>query len=216
MRLQYIDRTCIGITSEEGVVIVIDPVEIGGFGGPGEEARIWADIAIRTGGTGDEEGGLRSLKGDPILIDEPGQWEIKGIQIQGHACPSPKETEEGARRTTVFHFRMDGLTLLHVGLLGHVPGDDFMKKVGPVDVLFIPTGGYGTINATQADEIMDRLDPRVVIPMHRPSGGMGFELEKIDVFLEGKKGIKRLPSKTEVSRNSLPNSREIWIMQPTK
>lgn len=216
MRIQYIDQTCIGITSEEGVVIVIDPVEVGGFGGPGEEARIWADIAILTGGRDGREGGLRSLKGDPITIDAPGQQEIKGIKIRGVSCPSIKQLEDGDPGITVFHFDLDGVKLLHVGRLGHVPKEEFKKEIGAVDVLFIPIGGYGTVNATQADEVIELLGPRVVIPMHRPSGAMGFETEKLDVFLQGKKGVKRLPSKTEVSRNSLPNTREIWFMKFTR
>lgn len=216
MRVQYVDQTCIGITSEEGVVIVVDPVEIGGFGGPGEEARIWADIAVLTAGKDKTQGGLRSLKGDPITIEGPGQQEIKGITIQGFPSPSPDEVEKDAPGTTIFLFHIDGLKLLHCGKLGHVPGSDLKKELGGIDVLFVPVGGYGTLNSMQADAMMDLADPRVVIPMHRPSGAMGFELERVDIFLQGKKGIKKLPFKTDVSRNSLPNSREIWIMQPTK
>ena len=215
MRVQYIDQTCIGITSEEGVVIAIDPIEIGGFGGPSEEGRIWADIAIMTGRDG-KEGGLRSLKGDPIKIEGPGQQEIKGIRITGFSCPSIKQKEDGEPGITVFRLDMDGLKVAHMGLLGHVPGPDFRKEMGTVDVLFLPVGGYGTVNAVQAGEVVEVFEPRVVIPMHRPSGSMGFEMEKVDVFLQGKKGVKKLPSKTQVSRNSLPNSREIWVMAPTK
>ena len=68
------------------------------------------------------------------------------------------------------------------------------------------------MNGTQAEEIIERASPRVVAPLHRPSGMAGFELEGVDVFLQGKKGVKRLPPSTEVSRHSLPNQREIWIL----
>ena len=216
MRLQYVDGTCIGITSEEGVVIVVDPVEIGGFGGPGEEARIWADIALVTRGKGGPEGGLRSLKGDPITIDGPGRQEIKGIQITGISCEEPGAVEGGKPPVTVFLLAMDGLRLLHLGMLAHVPSQAFRKEVGPIDVLFLPVAGYGTLNSTSADEVIEMMGPRVAVAMHRPAGAMGFDVENVNIFLTGKKGVKKLPSKTQISKNSLPNSREIWIMEPTK
>ncbi len=216
MRLQYIDQTCVGITSEEGVVIVVDPVEIGGFGGPGEEARMWADIAIMTWNKDGAEGGLRSLKGDPMRIEGPGPQEIKGIKIVGHPCPSPEQVQDSERGVIIYHMDLDGIRLLHTGKLNHVPNREFKKQIGPLDLLFIPVGGYGTLNSAQADDVVNLFDPRVVVPMHRPSGAMGFEMERVDIFLKGKKGVKKLPSKTEVSRNSLPNSREIWILAPTK
>ena len=212
MRLQYVDKTCIGITSEEGVVIVVDPVEVGGFGGPGEEARLWADIAALTKDTG-EQGGLRSLKGDPMIIKTPGQWDIKGIIIRGIGVQSIQQKETGQGGMTVFKFDIDGIRLLHLGPIGHVPGPEFKKEVGDVDILFMPVGGYGTINSVQAEEVMNAVSPRVVIPLHRPGGLAGFESERVDVFLEGRKGVKKLPATTEVNRHSLPSSREIWVMQ---
>jgi L-ascorbate metabolism protein UlaG (beta-lactamase superfamily) len=211
MRIQYVDRTCIGITSEEGVVIVIDPVEVGGFAGPGDEARLWADIAVMTHAE-DKQAGLKSLKGDPIQISGACQHEIKGITIRGVKCPSPQQEEVGTPAVTVFKFDIDGLRLLHLGPLGHVPGADFKKEIGAVDLLFVPVGGYGTLSGAQAGDAVDRFEPRVVIPLHRPGGMIGFEAESVDTFLQGKKGIKRLPSMTEVSRHSMPSSREIWVL----
>ncbi len=212
MRLQYVDKTCIGITSEEGVVIAIDPVEVGGFGGPGEEGRLWADIAVITKDTG-AQAGLRSLKGDPMIIKTPGQWDIKGITIRGVGVKSIQQAETDQPGMTVFKFEIDGMRLLHLGLIGHVPGSEFKKEIGDVDILFIPVGGYGTINSIQADDVVNTVAPRVVIPLHRPGGLAGFEAEKVGVFLEGKKGVKKLPATTEVNRHSLPSSREIWVLQ---
>ena len=55
--------------------------------------------------------------------------------------------------------------------------------IGEVDLLFVPVGGGPTIGAEQARAIVERLQPRWVVPMHYRTPRIGF-LEPADAFLE--------------------------------
>lgn len=67
-----------------------------------------------------------------------------------------------------------GLKAVHLGDLGcglTAMQADLLKKP---DVLLIPVGGYYTIDAAQAAEIVERLSPRVTVPMHYRSDTFGY------------------------------------------
>ncbi len=69
-----------------------------------------------------------------------------------------------------------GFRLAHLGDLGHVPTDAQFAAMGRIDALLVPMGGFYTIDAVQAKEICDRLQPRIIFPMHYRKGDMGFDL----------------------------------------
>ena len=59
-----------------------------------------------------------------------------------------------------------GVTVAHMGDLGHQLSADQVKAVGPLDAILIPVGGYFTINAQTAKAVCQALAPKCVIPMH--------------------------------------------------
>lgn len=69
-----------------------------------------------------------------------------------------------------------GFRLAHLGDLGHVLTAEQVQAMGHIDVLLTPIGGYYTVDAAQAKEICDLLQPRIIVPMHYRKGEMGFDL----------------------------------------
>jgi len=69
-----------------------------------------------------------------------------------------------------------GFRLAHLGDLGHVLTEEQLQAMGHIDVLLVPMGGYYTIDALQAKQVCDLLQPRIIVPMHYRKGVMGFEL----------------------------------------
>ena len=43
---------------------------------------------------------------------------------------------------------------------------DQLEALGQVDILMVPVGGFYTIDAETAFQVVEQLDPRVIIPMH--------------------------------------------------
>ena len=98
----------------------------------------------------------------------------------------PHDAENGARRgfSMVRVFDFDGYRLAHLGDIGRIPTREEQLRLGQIDCLLLPVGGYYTIDAGQAAETVAMLAPRLVIPMHYRSECSGFpELAPVSDFL---------------------------------
>ena len=60
-------------------------------------------------------------------------------------------------------FQGEGLSVAHLGDLGHVSGVDGLQNI---DVLLVPIGGFYTIDTGAAIQVIERVKPRIAIPMH--------------------------------------------------
>ena len=66
-----------------------------------------------------------------------------------------------------------------------------------MDVLLIPVGGYYTIDAAQAHEIVTALKPRITMPMHYRGAGFGYEeIATVDEFLSLSANVRRFDENT--------------------
>ena len=93
---------------------------------------------------------------------------------------------QGALRgdNTVHIFRAEGMTVVHLGDLGCALTAAQEEKISGCDALMLPVGGTYTIDAAAAAELVRRLHPRLVLPMHFRRGEQGFpELTTLEDFL---------------------------------
>ncbi len=109
---------------------------------------------------------VKEIGGEPAVFDWPGQFETKNVRIWGYRTFHDKG--QGAERgeNIMYKFEADGVSLLHCGDLGVVPDDAFLDEIGDVDVLLVPVGGTYTIDAAEAIELIKKVEPSIVIPMH--------------------------------------------------
>src|SRR5215212_9262652 len=99
----------------------------------------------------------------------------------------------GTRRgpNTLFGFALDGIRVAHLGDHGQsVLRSEQAVALGPIDLLFAPVGGGPTVGAEGAAAIVERLDPRWVVPMHYRTPAVDF-LEPVDPFLERFEAVTR-------------------------
>ena len=111
------------------------------------------------------------------------------------------DTTNGLQRgkNSIFIVEADGLTVCHLGDLGHELTDAQVKAIGKVDVLMVPVGGIYTINGEQAQAVMKQLKPRLyVLPMHY--GVKDFDdLAGPEEFLDGLKNVKKMTDTNELT-----------------
>jgi len=102
----------------------------------------------------------------PLIIDLPGEFEKSGVRIFGYK--SFHDDKQGSERgeNILYKIEAEGISLLHCGDLGFVPDDAFLDLIGDVDILFVPTGGFYTIDPSLAAELVKKVEPSIVIPMH--------------------------------------------------
>ena len=113
---------------------------------------------------------------DPLIIDIPGEYEKNSIRIYGFDTYHDKSQGAERGKNTIFKIEIDGLSVVHCGDLGHVLKIETIEMIDEVDVLLIPVGGFYTINADEASEVVSKLEPSVVIPMHYKTKGFNQEL----------------------------------------
>ena len=80
-------------------------------------------------------------------------------------------------------FTAGGVSVAHLGDLGHPLSGEQLAAVGHCDAILIPVGGYYTIDAAQAKDAADAIGANVVVPMHYRDGAVGFDvLSTLDAF----------------------------------
>ena len=155
----------------------------------------------------------QGVSGDPRLVRGSGEYEISGVLIIGVA--TFHDNDKGAKRgkNTVYLMGVDGVSVCHLGDLGHVLTADQVEQIEEADVLLLPVGGVSTINAAVAAEVVRQLEPKVVVPMHYRTDALNKGLATVDGFLK-EMGLKEITSqpKLTLTRTSLPLSTQVVLL----
>jgi len=164
----------------EDTTVVTDPFTDIGYKVPSEEK---ADIVMSSHAHFDHNN-VSIIKGNPRIISTAGEFEAGKISIK--TIPVWHDEEKGKQRGSnlLMKFRLSDLEFLHCGDLGHLPDDDVYSELGNVDVLFIPVGGFYTIDAPTALKIVKKLDPKITFPMHYKTPVLDFPIAGIDEYLK--------------------------------
>ncbi len=150
----------------------------------------------------------------PFLVDGPGEYEIKGIFVQGiDSFHDEKEGKERGRNT-IYTIEAEGIRFCHLGDLGQKElTDDQLESIGHVDVLMIPVGGEFTISSSEATKIVGQIEPKMVIPMHYALPKLSIKLDSVDKFLKAMGKSNGEPQdKLVVKTSTLPKDKEMEIV----
>lgn len=77
---------------------------------------------------------------------------------------------------TIHVLSSEGITVVHLGDLGHPLSEAQIAAIGKCDVLLLPVGGTYTVDKHGAKAVADALSPRLICPMHYRRGELGFEV----------------------------------------
>ena len=131
---------------------------------------------------------VEKVSGVKKSFEGPGEYEVMGVSIIGYS--SFHDTKQGSERgkNTIFVFEAEGIRIAHLGDLGHTLSDDLVNEMGSIDVLMIPVGGKYTIGPKEAVEIVGKIDPYFIIPMHYAVAGLSSQtfsgIEPVETFLK--------------------------------
>ncbi len=153
----------------------------------------------------------KNSKTEYFLINTPGEFEIKNIFIQGIPSPASKQNKKS---NIIFIIESEGINIAHLGELGELLETEQLDKMKNIDILMVPVGGGRYLNSSQAIEIINQIDPRIIIPMQYHLPGLKEKLDKIEKFSQeiGISASKPV-DKINISKNKLPHEgREIIIM----
>lgn len=171
MKLTYLGHSCFVLESY-GFQALLDPYrDIPGL----PDIAMTADAVYCSHGHSDhayaDEVTLTTGKVNPFTVREIDTFhDSQGGALRG--------------RNTVRAFTSEGLTVAHLGDLGHPLTAEQLEKLGPCDVLLLPVGGTYTVDSGEARAVAEAVGPRVIVPMHYRLGDMGFDvLTTLEDFL---------------------------------
>jgi len=156
---------------------------------------------------------IEGVANEPKLIKSPGEYEIGGTFITGVATFHDNRKGDLRGKNTIYIIEMDGITLCHLGDLGHPLDPRLIEEIGDIDILFLPVGEVSTMPIDTAVEIVRQLEPPIVIPMHYKTEAFTGDLSPVDKFLD-KMRIRELEAKPKLSitSSSLPSSTQTIVL----
>jgi len=211
MRIKYLGHACFMITSDAGTRIITDPYA------PNErltygEIKESADI-VTVSHEHFDHNNVAAVKGNPEVVK--GTAKVRGIEFKG--IPTYHDDADGSKRgnNTILCFEVDGVKVCHFGDLGHQLSDKQVAELDKVDILLVPVGGNYTIDARVANEVCNKIAPKVIIPMHYQNERCpSFPVSGVDEFLQGKAGVSRLDaSEVEFKPGELPVTTQIIVLK---
>jgi L-ascorbate metabolism protein UlaG (beta-lactamase superfamily) len=213
MKIKWNGHASFTITAADGTVIVTDPYDPQGYDGALQYDAVndRADGAVVSHDHADHNY-VEGLTGSPKIIR--GTDSVKGLKIKG--IETFHDESEGSERGTnvVFIIDVDGIRICFCGDLGHQLSDEQVAAAGKIDILLVPVGGFFTLDAEGAAQLVENLKPGIVMPMHYKTSRCGFPISDAGPFLALMKDVKKLDkSEVGISADQLPETGpETWVL----
>ena len=210
MKIRWLGHACFLIDSNE-VRLLTDPFD---ESVPYSFLETPVDIVTVSHGHFDHNA-VHRVPGKHAMIEARGTFDVHGVPIRGIA--SFHDDREGKERggNIMYTFVVEGITIAHLGDLGAPLTDMQREALNEVEILLVPVGGHFTIDASEAAGLIDSLPRvRVVIPMHyRTDAIPDWPIAPVEEFESLMDNVQHVGASTsEVSRESLPEQREVWIL----
>src|SRR5438045_1417628 len=153
---------------------------------------------------------VQGVGGNPRVVRGPGEYEISDVLITCVASYHDNKRSAERGRSTIYVIHMDDLVICHLGDLGHTLQEEQLEEVADADVLLVPISGQHVLNAAQAAEVISQVEPRIVIPMHYPSGETPTPLDKFCREM----GIEAINSQSKlvITHSTLPAETQVVVL----
>lgn len=140
------------------------------FNPPQKINRFGATIGISSLNDPDFNGTGNLSHGDKeaLVISGPGEYELKGIFIQGFGVPVVYKKEK--KINTIYYLTVEGVRMCFLGALQKSTlSEEIEENITEVDILFAPIGGGDVLSPLDAHKISRLLEAKITIPMHYES-----------------------------------------------
>lgn len=213
MEITWYGLSCFRLSERGGISIVCDPYDHQQVGF--SPLKLKADV-VTVSHDAPGHNYLAAVKGEPYVIQGPGEFEIGGVFITGVRTNGKKRNPDEPYNT-LYVFNFDGLSVVHLGDLSRVPTQTEVEALGQVDVVLIPVGGGSGLNASKALEVINILEPSIVIPMHYATSETTLKLLPLSKFLKemGVEKVEPQPS-LKIERGRVPEETQVVVLEARK
>ena len=179
MKLQYLGHSSFRIISDMGMTVVTDPYKSDMVGLQMPQVR--CDVVTMSHHHADHDC-TENILGHPTEIDVCGACAADDVAINSFETFHDDKKGSLRGKNLVFTFLVDGLKIAHLGDIGCLDEKVAQSLVG-CDLLLIPVGGTYTVDHLGAKWYVDKINPKIVIPMHYKFGTSTIDISPVDDFL---------------------------------
>lgn len=207
MQITWHGLSCIRIQTKDATILVDPFPATGGLAVP----RLQADVFVFSDSTNPQ---WKNVPAGAFVLDCAGEFEHSNVTI--HGTPIEQPGKGSASSLALFSFSAEGMLIGHLAGLARPLEDSELEYLEDADVLFIPVGGHGVLNADQATDVITQIEPRIVVPMYYRIPGLKQELDGVEKFTKelGAKSTEN-GEKLRISRKDLPDEDlRVVILKP--
>lgn len=106
-----------------------------------------------------------SLRGEPLVIDRPGEFASEGVNVLGKDAPADMRGGESRGNTIIFSVDVEDIRIAYLGALGMDLAPAVLDMISGADILFIPVGDKSGIDGKTAELLARKIEPKIIIPM---------------------------------------------------
>jgi len=208
LEIRWHGHSCFEISNDH--TLVTDPHDGKSIGIP--TPLVTADIVLVSHDHYDHNSTKTVATNQTTIITDKRKRTINDITIKG--ISTFHDTCQGEKRgdNTVFLFTIEDIAFCHLGDLGHVLTNKQIESLGKVDILFIPVGGTYTLNIEQILEVITKINPDIIIPMHYKIEGLSLPIAPVDDFLShATQEVLKVGNQIDIEKEDLPKKPEIWV-----
>ncbi len=216
MTITYHGVSCLKITTKSNdnkdAIIITDPYDpkIAGI----KPSRLKADVVLVSNNENKLHNNASSInpnqeQSELTIINEPGEYETKGIAFHG--------VFDSLRESVVYRIELEQMTIAYLGSItssSSLSGDQD-EILQNSDILIIPIGGKDVTDMKQARDIVNRLQPRMVIPIYYDVDGIKIKglTGTPNQFIQKELGVKlhEEVNKLKITSSSLPQEEIVGV-----
>lgn len=207
LQIRWHGHACFEITND--LTLVTDPHDGKSIGIPAPS--VVGDIILVSHDHYDHNSVKSVEKEGSKVVTDGRKRTISEIEISG--VDSFHDENMGAKRGSniMYKFIIDDVKFCHLGDLGHDLDEEAVQNIGDVDILFVPIGGTFTVDDKQAWDVIGKIKPKIIVPMHYKIGGLSLPIAGLDPFLEqAKHKVIHVGNEIDIEKEDLPSETEIW------
>lgn len=188
MTISWYGEACFLLEAGGTRILIEPPSEESGIASP----RLKSDILITARPKGsrlasfDEAAKPLDNKSESFIINSPGEYEVKNINILGIGNPS----SPSGQINTIYIIEIDEIKIAHLGFLNKELDNEKLELLGDPDIVLVPVGGSSAKNkdeildAESAMKLINKLEPSIAIPMLFDIKGLKIKRAPLSEFIK--------------------------------
>ena len=171
MKIKWYGHAAFIVTGSDGTSVITDPYtpETSGY----QPIPDIPDVVLTSSLNDDFHDRSDLILGEPVRINmldvarSGGETEAAGLVFQGiESSEMYEHPYHEPDKCAMYRWEMDGISIGHMGDVGNPLTEDEIAFFAGLDVFLVLAGDVPTIRLPDLKQAIDRVQPRLVIPMH--------------------------------------------------